>query len=104
MPDLREAGLGRGGHPGSSRRAFFQALGGAELLFGSTTFTSDGPVFEAGVTTPSIAVTGSVGVGLSTADAIGGALDFFSPSAASGGFVIYPSRPNLNAVESVYKK
>ena len=81
------------------------------IFSGSVTKTPDGPVFEAGLTTPSLGIETSVGFGVSLkktvqslGDKIGG---FFSPdqsSNASGGFVLYPGRINTNQVSQVYSK
>jgi hypothetical protein len=91
----------------------FSATADALLLSGSATFPKGGgKIFEAGVTTPSIGVSGTVGVGVSipgliksAINAVKGLFSFEQPSApAGGGFVLYPSRPNLNQVERVYNK
>ena len=84
------------------------------LLFsGSATRpSSGGTIYEAGITSPDISASGSAGFGFSVPDLISSGIDFLkdlfsseSPGdAASGGFVLYPSRPNLNQVERVYEK
>ncbi len=83
------------------------------------------------MTTPSIGVGGSVGYGISTAGLVSGALDLSAIDTgfegfdftgfggggdvpifagvsdlggAGGGFVLYPSRPNLNGSGAAYTK
>ena len=77
---------------------------------GFSTAVSEGHISEVGADVLS-GIVGFEALGLPAAVAakgLGGSARASGPgstgAAASGGFVLYPSKPNLNAIESVYSK